>query len=343
MKTLVLNSENIERLLDLNELRNAMVEALKLVSSERPHSDHRYESKNKMSIDSFSFPIISPRHVVELRNGNALGYMPAQTREPLILGYKAVAVFASNAGFNLNPHQGVMTLLCPETGRVKSFLEGSRLTAFRTAATSAAATDTLSKKNSRTLTILGGGEQAFQHIKALLKVRKFDRVNIYARNRLKLDKIYNEFSTKLELQYKSSAEEAVKDSDVIVTCTSSPEPIIDSSRFSVGVHVNAIGSCRPFQQEVKFRLNPKIKIFLDHGPSCLLEADEIYHPNSRENISSMVAGEIGEVLNKRKMGRESQDDITVFKSVGVAVEDLFAAEYFYKKAIREKVGTFIQL
>lgn len=322
MKTLVLSSTEIENLLDLDDLRLQMQTALKNVSSESVQNE--------------------TRNVVDIHNGNALGFMPALSQEKGILGYKAVSVFPKNKIHGLNPHQGLVTLLCAETGRPIALLEGSSLTAIRTAAVSAVATNALARGDSRVLSVLGAGTQAYEHIRALLRVRTFDKIKIFARDPIKLSRIKSQFSSLVEIQSSISAEAAVLNSDVIVTCTSSAEPIIDSMTFPPGVHVNAVGSCRPGQQEIGLRFHPALRIFLDHGPSCLKEADEIFRPHFKDDVYCQIVGELGEVLNENKKGREFDSDITFFKSVGLAAEDLFAADLFYQKAVQNKVGTYVQ-
>jgi len=323
MKTLVLSSNDIYTLLDLDELRLQMKEALLSLSTSK--------ASNEL------------RHVVDMKAPNVIGFMSAHCKSAQILGYKTVSVFPVNAVLNLNPHQGIVCILCSETGKVKAILDGSAITALRTAAVSALSTEVLSRQNSKVLSIIGSGLQAYEHLRALLKVRNFEKVNIYCRNPCRTQRIQSTFKNQIEIEIHSSVEKALVNSDVLVTCTSSSVPIVDSENFSSGMHINAIGSCRPGQQEINLRFHPKLKIYLDHAASCLKEADEVFRPQSRAPLSLRIVGEIGEVLSKNKFGRQNEEEITFFKSVGLAIEDIYAGSLFYKKAIENKIGTTIQL
>lgn len=284
-----------------------------------------------------------PRHVLNLMNGNALGFMGAEVFSKKILGYKIVSVFPRNGVCGLNPHQGIVVLLDEKTGQVKSIQDGLAITALRTAAVSAVATEILSRPESKILTLIGDGRQAYEHLRALLRVRDFKTVKIYARSEKRFDFFRSRFGTQLDIHFFDSSKKALQETDVVVTCTSSAEAVVDSRDFPEGCHVNAVGSCRPGQQEVNISFNPGLKIFLDHLGSSRLEADEIFRPRSKAPLNLLIQSEIGECIGRAQKGRQSKNEITFFKSVGLAIEDVFTADLVYQKAIRSQMVQEVQI
>lgn len=278
-----------------------------------------------------------PRHVVDLKKGAALGFMSSTYLEGNLLGYKAVSVFSKNSNKGLNPHQGFVVLLDSETGQIKCLLDGSTITALRTAAVSSAATEKLSRADSSTLALIGAGRQALEHALAIIEIRPIRKIIIYNRTRSRADHLIQLLSLRMksamEFSISSSPAQAVGLADIVVTCTNGPKPILTGADFKPGTHINAIGACRPGCREIDLKPTDGIKIFLDSREACALESSEITHAQNQAEIGSCFSGEIP--------GRSSDQEVTLFKSVGLGLQDLFAANYFYKESIIRGGGQFI--
>ncbi len=325
MKVLILNSSDIKSCLPSNSLRQSMRAAhLSLASN---------------SAQNYS------RVVIPYGEHGALGFMPAMNESAGLLGYKAVSVFPRNSENNLNPHQGIVSIIDQDTGQVKCILEGTTITALRTAAVSAAATEILSRENSDVLSIIGAGRQAFEHALAISDCREIKTINIYNRHKDKALQLISELKSKLNVEFNicESPRSAVANSDIVVTCTPSVESFLKASDFREGTHVNAIGACRPGFFEIDFFNIPNLRIFLDHRMACEVEADEIFGPIKSDALSpSAVVGEIGCVFSEQIPGRTSARDITVFKSVGLGIQDLYAADLAYKNAQKQDLGNYVE-
>jgi alanine dehydrogenase len=256
MKVLVLNSALLESLLDLDGLRVGMKAAMRAFASGQAQS--------------------FPRHVVEVGEG-ALGFMAARHSSDHLLGYKAVSVFKRNGERGLNPHQGLVVLVDPDTGLPRALCDGATITAFRTAAMSAAATDLLAVKNARHLALIGTGRQAFEHARAILKVRPIERISIGARSTEKaglltrtLRPIFNG-----AFDVADSPTAAAASADIVVSATSSSSPLFSITDLKAGAHLNAVGACRPGACEVSLRSRQGLKVYLDSRLACELDAEEL--------------------------------------------------------------------
>jgi alanine dehydrogenase len=318
MQTLVLSAQNIEQLVQLDELRAVMKQTMQELSLDQATS--------------------FPRQVVELADG-ALGFMLAQRRKQL-LGYKAVAVFPRNARVGLNPHQGMVILLDAQTGRVRALLEGAAITALRTAAVSAVATQFLAGEAGSTLGLVGAGRQAYEHARALLKVRTIRRILVWARRAAQSAELAARLCSEFEVHAESveSLNTLTSQCEILVTATSSATPLLASADLLPGAHVNAVGSCRPGAHEMDLTSHAQLRIFLDSRAACALEADELSVAQPRD-----IYGELGEALNGKIAGRVNAHDVTVFKSVGLGIQDVAAAEYFYQQALARNQGQWVSL
>jgi ornithine cyclodeaminase len=208
------------------------------------------------------------------------------------------------------------------------------ITAVRTAAVSAVATRLLAREDARTLAILGSGIQARAHLDALRLVRPFDRVVVWSRSGGGLD----------GTEAAASAEEAVRDADVVVTATSAAEPILERGWLKTGAHVNAVGSSIPTTRELDTATMRDGSLFVDRRESTLNEAGDYLFPMREGAIGpEHIKAEIGELLVGSAQGRTSDDELTVFKSLGLAVEDLAAAEHVVRRAEAEGVGQVVSL
>jgi ornithine cyclodeaminase/alanine dehydrogenase-like protein (mu-crystallin family) len=227
-------------------------------------------------------------------------------------GLKTVAVFPANSARGLDPHQGTVTLYDGETGQVVAVMNASPITAIRTAAASALATRELARDDARVLAIVGTGHQGRAHQRLLPAVLSFDEVLMAGRGEV---------------------EEAVRQADVVVTATSSTEPVIRREWLKDGVHINAVGSCFPDVRELDAETVAASTFFTDRRESAENEAGDYVLARAEGAIGpDHIAGELGDVLVGAHPGRTSQDEITVFESLGLAVEDLYAAEYLVQRA-----------
>lgn len=319
MNLLILSSNELKQLINLDELRLEMGKALLSTSLRETQS--------------------SLRNVTPLNLNNALGVMPAINESLQLVGYKAVSVYPQNQQCKLNPHQGLMTLLDYQTGQVKCIMDGSTITALRTAAVSAMATDLLARPNARTLAIIGAGKQALENFRAVSRIRHFEKTIIFNRTTEHAEALVRELKKDSGMIFEIAKNpiEAISDADVVITCTSSKIPLFKTTDLKAGAHVSAIGSCRPGYREVDVLEHSDLKLFVDQYEACENEADEILTLGKNLNTFSC---EIGQVIAKEKEGRLHRDEITFFKSVGIAAFDLFAAEHIYQKAIEDKnIGT----
>lgn len=323
---LFLNQADLLQCLDHSELQREMTRALISLSSQQA--------------------INFPRVVFPIKeNGSPLGMMVARDDSNVLLGYKAITVVHDNREQQLNPHQGLVVLINQDTGIVQAVLDGCFITAVRTAAVSAVATDCLSRENASTMAVIGAGSQALEHIKAISKVRTIKRLRVFCRSK----EGYEAFLSQLgahsfnEIHFAQSPKIALNDADIVVTCTSSKSPLLSTDDLAPGCHINMIGACRPNELEVSLADRDHLKIYLDSSDACFAESDEIKSPLSSGALSpSRIIGEIGSLLSGTLAGRADDKDITVFKSVGLAIEDIFAANYFYSKAVENNMGQHIK-
>jgi ornithine cyclodeaminase/alanine dehydrogenase-like protein (mu-crystallin family) len=314
VSVLVLNQEQVEQLLDMEGCIEAMAEALASLA--------RGEVR------------VPLRMIVRPEAGDSLlGLMPAHRggAAPLY-SLKTVAVFPDNPKRGLDAHQGTVTLFDGETGEVRALMNASAITAIRTAAVSAVATRLLAREDTRELAILGAGVQARTHLEALRLVRDFQRVRVFAPT--------PEHARALGEQAVASAEEAVRGADVIVTATNSVEPVLRREWLKEGAHVNVIGGRPPHMREIDVATVADAAFYVDRRESAENEAYDYRDALESGAIGpDHIRGEIGEVLIGAAPGRSSPDELTVFRSLGLAVEDLAAAEYVVRRARETGAGT----
>lgn len=323
---LFLNEQHLRACLDYTSLQNEMAQALIHVSNEK----------------ATNFPRVA---LPVKQDGSPLGLMAAVDHTQSLLGYKVITVFHDNRAKQLNPHQGLVVYLNSETGRVQSVLDASYVTAVRTAAVSAVATHHLSRHDASNLALVGSGVQALEHIKAISSIRSIRRLFIYSRTRASYEALCNQLvdHSFLEMTFCESPQAAVSEADIVVTCTSSKKALLSLDELPPGCHINAIGACRPNEIEVKFSGGKHIKIYMDSQNACFAESEEIKQLAQNPILAKqMIVGEIGSLLANTLPGRCSVNEITCFKSVGLAIEDLFAAHYFYKQAVKRHIGQLVE-
>ncbi len=262
------------------------------------------------------------------------GWRGAHGDERDAFALKAICMIPSNPSRGLDTHQGTVTLFDGETGVPTAILDASAVTEIRTAAVTAVATRTLARKDARTLAILGGGVQARSHAIALAD--RFEEVRVFSPSfRFRPDGAV----------VASSAEEAVRGADVVVTATSSRDPVIKHEWLKAGAHVNAVGASMPSARELDVETVVASALFCDNRESLRNEAGEFQLAMRDGAIAGEehVRGELGEVLAGLRPGRQSDEELTLFRSLGLAIEDLAAAQLAVSTASQQGLGTEVEL
>lgn len=270
-----------------------------------------------------------------------MGVMPAWRggAHPLF-ALKSLCLMPGNPARGLDTHQGTVTLFDGEIGVPVAILDASALTAVRTAAVSAVATRALAREQARVLAILGAGVQGKAHLEALLPVRDFDEVRVFAPNREHAREAAGDRAT-----VAPSAEDAVRGADVVVTATTSREPVLRRRWLAAGAHVNAVGASRPAYRELDTETVAASALFCDSRESLRNEAGEFLLAVQEGAVAGdgHVRASLGEVLAGMAPGRVSDAELTVFRSLGLAVEDLAAAEHAVASARRRGIGVEVEL
>jgi ornithine cyclodeaminase len=263
-----------------------------------------------------------------------------------ILGVKVLTVFPQNAAHGEESHQGAVLLFEAERGKPLAFLDASSITAIRTAAVSALATRLLAREDAGDLAILGSGVQARTHLAALREVRPLRRVRVWSRHLEKARTFASEESARhgLAVEPVATVREAVDGADLICTVTAAVEPILLGDWIAPGAHVNAVGACTPNARELDTEAVVRARLFVDRRESALNEPGEILTPLREGAIGEdHILGEIGELVVGRGAGRLSPQDITLFESLGLTVEDLAAARHIYRKALEQGRGVSLEI
>ena len=272
-----------------------------------------------------------------------MGLMPAHRSEPTAsYGLKAVCIFPSNAARGIDLHQGGVLLFDGETGELRALVDASAITATRTAAVSGVATRALAREDARELAILGSGVQARSHLEAMAAARRFERARVWSRTAEHAAAFAADAQVPFPVEAVASAEEAVRDADVVVTATSSPEPIVRRDWLKTGAHVNAVGSSIPTARELDADTVAASALFADARESMVNEGGDYLFAAREAGIGpDHIRAELGEVLTGSGRGRLADDELTVFKSLGLAAEDLAAAEHVYTRARATGVGATV--
>jgi ornithine cyclodeaminase len=272
--------------------------------------------------------------------GNRLGLMPGSLEEPAVFGIKLLSLFPGNAAAGLSSHLGLMALFEAHHGQPVALIEASSLTAIRTAAVSAVATRLLAREDAGDLALLGAGEQAASHLQALRLVRPIRRARVWSRN----PGHASAFAKTHGVEAADSIAVAVAGADIICTLTGARQPILFGDQVAPGVHINAVGACIPTAAEVDTALVAKSRYVVDLRASAEAEAGEYLTALAAGAIGpDHMAAELGEIVAGKKPGREDKREITLFKSLGLAAEDLAAAQFILDRARALDVGQSVQL
>ena len=270
-----------------------------------------------------------------------VGVMPAFIPEPPALGAKMVTVFGSNSTAGLPTHLATIVLLDSMTGELLSILDGRYITEARTAAVSAFSVRQLARPSASTVAIIGSGVQARSHLEAIAIVRPLTTVRVWSPTAAHREAFAREMQPRIAapIAVAASARDAVDGADVIVLVTAAREPVIDRGWVRAGAHVCAVGGCRPTEREMDSALVADARLFVDSRAGALAEAGDIVIPMGEGKFdASHIAGELGEVALGTVAGRTSDAEITIFKSLGMAVEDIAAAHLAYRKAAERGLG-----
>lgn len=279
------------------------------------------------------------RTIMDIDGTNKLGIMPGAMKlgdgEGTLYGIKLLSLFPGNPARGLSSHIGTVILFDSQTGAPEIAMNADAVTAIRTAAASAAATRALANPDAKTLAIIGTGEQAESHLEALNLVRDFSEIRIAGRTPEKAQAFADRVAPSCPKQSLIAAADirsAVAGADVVCTVTSSAEPVLFGDWIGPGTHVNAVGASIPTMQEIDETLLLKAELFTDYRPSALAQAREIITAIEAGKISrDHIRAEIGEVFSGSASGRSSRDAITLYRSLGVAAQDLAAADLIRKR------------
>jgi ornithine cyclodeaminase len=277
--------------------------------------------------------------------GSFMGLMPAYRDGAAPLwALKAICIYPENPRRGLDAHQGAVLLHDGETGELRALVDASAITEIRTAAVSAVATRALARPGARTLAVLGSGVQARSHVEAMAVVLDLEAVRIAARDAERARAFADEMAARhgVPVEVAATPATAVRDADVVVLATTAREPLVDREDLAPGTHVNAVGSSIPSTRELSGAALAAASLFVDRRESTVNESGD-YLLALREGAigEDHIRAELGEVLAGTAEGRRSAEEITVFKSLGLAVEDLAAAELAAAHAEAAGAGTVV--
>ena len=323
----ILSRDDVQRALPMTEAIEAMRTAFSQLAS-----------------GTVNMPVRSQIDVPE-HDGTAL-FMPSYAPCFRNLGVKVVNVFGANPSRGLPRIQALVCLFDSATGTPRAVLDGTSLTALRTGAASGLATDLLARSNASTVAILGAGVQGRTQLEAMLAVRPIDSVKVYDRLPAAAQAFATEMSaqSKVDIRVVSTPRAAVTDADIVCTATVSPTPVFDDTDIAAGTHINAVGSYKPDVQEIPGETVRRAKIIVDQRESALAETGDLIIPLRQGLIAETdIHAELGEILIGKVAGRTSDTLVTLFKSVGLAIQDLAVATLALERAEVQKLGVTIPI
>jgi len=274
------------------------------------------------------------------------GVMPAYLPGTPALGTKLVTVFGGNAQRGLPTHLAMIVLLDPETGALLALMDGRYITEARTAAVSAVSVQQLAREDASVLAIVGSGVQARSHLEAIARVRKLEEVRVWSRTPEKVAAYINDMQphTQARIHKAASCEEAVRGAAIVALTTASKEPVVRGEWIGDGTHLCAVGACRPTEREMDATLVARGSLYVDSREAALAEAGDIVLAIKDGAIEAThIKGELGEVVAGKVPGRTAAEHVTIFKSLGMAVEDVAAAHLVYERAKVRGVGQVFRL
>lgn len=327
MQTLLINQSEVVQLLPMDECMSVMAETLSALA--------RGET------------ILPLRPILWLpEKVGALAMMPAYLGNSGALGVKVITVMPGNHGTPFDSHQGVVLLFEHKHGQLLAIVDATSVTAIRTAAVSGVATKLLAREDAGDLAILGSGTQARTHLEAMIHARPLRRVRVWSRHAENV----RAFAERESLRHGivvvpvETAQAAVEGADIICTTTSAVEPVLRGEWISAGAHINAVGSSVAYARELDTAALLKTRMFVDRRESALNEAGDFLFAKKEGALDDEhILGEIGQILIGQIQGRASPEQVTLFKSLGLAIEDLAAVQHIYHKALERNVGVKVEL
>jgi ornithine cyclodeaminase/alanine dehydrogenase-like protein (mu-crystallin family) len=326
-KFTVINRAEVQKLLPMNAAIDIMARALK----------HLAEGQ-----------VVMPHRAVMWLpdKTGVLGTMPSYSGVSKVMGLKAITVFPENSKAGYDSHQGLVMLFEAQHGRLLAVIDAGEITAIRTAAVSGVATRLLARPAAGNLVILGSGVQARKHLEAMQLVRKIRRVVVWNPSRGSARRFAESESKRggLKIEVQESSRADVSGADIICTVTPSLEPVLFGASIPEGAHINAVGACQPHARELDTAAVVKARLFVDSRESALSESGDFLFPKKEGAVGDgHIVGEIGQLVLGEIAGRKSDYEITLFESLGLAIEDLAAAEYIYRQAVEKGIGTEVEL
>lgn len=329
-ETLLLTAADIRRLLPMDECIDVMDRALRAVSDGNA--------------------ILPLRTVIRLPDSaNAFASMPAvlgtDSEGGAAMGAKVITVFPGNDATPLDSHIGVVLLFDSRNGTLQAVADASSITAIRTAAVSGVATRALARTDAGDVAILGAGVLAMPHLEAMRAVRDIRRVRVWNRSRERAERFAaRALETGVAVEVCATARDAVRAADIVCTVTGSRTPVLEGEWLAPGAHVNAVGASLRTARELDTEAVRRAQLYVDRRESAMNEAGDFLIPRSDGAITDAhIVGELGDVLTGRAPGRVSDRDVTLFKSLGLAVEDVAALCHARDKALRTGAGTSVRL
>jgi ornithine cyclodeaminase len=323
MNVLVISHEDVARLLPMDACIEVMAEAMRTTGR--------------------GGAVLPLRSVVWMPDRTGMiGLMPGFLGAPASLGLKVVSIFPGNHGTGYDSHQGVVMLFDIQHGFPLAIMDASSITAIRTAAVSGVATRALARDDAGDLAILGAGVQATTHLAAMRAVRPLRRVRVWSRNRAHAQRFAEASPVGVEVM--ETARAAVEGADLVCTTTSAREPVLEGAWLRPGAHINAVGACFAVARELDTAAVVRSRLIVDRRESTLNEAGDFLIPRAEGAIGDdHIAGELGDVLLGQLVGRRTPDEVTLYKSLGIAIQDLAAAHHIYAQAVATGGGASVPL
>jgi len=337
----LLTEDDVRSVLSMDDLIETMTSALLRFSTGHVTQPVR----TVIPINEDAFAGFMPAFVRSATSANASGAGARSGDVDQALGAKIVTVVGGNHARGLPSHLASIVLLDPDTGALQALVDGRYITEARTAAVSAVSSRLLARKTAKSLAIIGTGVQARSHLEALSRVHTFRQVTVWSPQKLHRDQ-FVEWAQSVEhtrIAAVDHAGEAVVGADVVVLVTSSPAPVVEDGWVKPGAHVISVGACRPNQREMDPALVARGRLFVDSRAAALVESgDVVLGMQERRFGADHIVAELGE-LAAGAAGRRSDSEVTIFKSLGLAVEDVTAADLAYRRAVSRDVGRTLAL
>lgn len=326
-KPVFLNEQDVRTLLPMPDLIDAMEGALA-----------------RFSAGAVNQPV---RTVLEVGSEHAyFGVMPAALDDPPAVGAKLVTVYGRNHERGLPSHLATIVLLDHASGALVAVLDGRYITEARTGAVSAVSVKHLARPDARVLGIIGSGVQARSHLEAIRHVRTLEEVRVWSPNALHREAFAFETSEAIGLPVRAvaTASLAARGADIVVTATSSRTPVLEDADIDPGTHIAGVGACRPDQREMPTGVVARARLYVDSRAAARKEAGDVLIPQQEGATTEQhIVGELGDVVTGRVTGRTSKADVTIFKSLGLAVEDVVAARLVADRAAAAGLGQVLKL